>query len=98
MRYDLIHYLYTCFVEATKTGIPIMRPMFIEYPQDEVFFDMATQFMFCDSILSSPKITPYEYDATLKSYGTKVVTTLPLKDSLYNFETKLLENRTSPIT
>ena len=31
-RYDMMHYIYTTFRYATKTGLPIMRPMWIEFP------------------------------------------------------------------
>ena len=31
-RYDLIHYIYTIFETATKTGEPLMRPMWFEFP------------------------------------------------------------------
>jgi alpha-glucosidase (family GH31 glycosyl hydrolase) len=33
-----------------------MRPMFVEFPTDKSLFETATQFMFCDSILVSPKL------------------------------------------
>ena len=32
LRYSLIHYLYTTFVEAAQKGVPIMRPMWMEFP------------------------------------------------------------------
>jgi alpha 1,3-glucosidase len=35
LRYRLIHYLYTAFYNATLTGVPIMRPMWLEFPKDD---------------------------------------------------------------
>ena len=31
-RYDLIHYIYTTFRFGTMTGVPLMRPMWMEFP------------------------------------------------------------------
>lgn len=33
-----------------------MRPMFLEFPSEEYLFNTATQFMFGDNILVSPKL------------------------------------------
>jgi len=41
-RYSLIHYLYTTFKKASEEGTPIMRPMFLEFPEDEALFGTAT--------------------------------------------------------
>jgi alpha-glucosidase (family GH31 glycosyl hydrolase) len=57
LRYSFIHYLYTTFIEAVETGVPIMRPMFLEFPQDTTTFSMQSQFMFGSDILVVPKIT-----------------------------------------
>jgi alpha-glucosidase len=31
-RYRLLPYLYTLFEEASRTGVPVMRPLWLEYP------------------------------------------------------------------
>ena len=41
-RYDMIHYLYTVFYEATQTGTPFMRPMWLEFPDDSAFTETDT--------------------------------------------------------
>jgi alpha-glucosidase len=33
LRYQLIPYIYTGTEEMTRTGVPFMRPLFVEYPQ-----------------------------------------------------------------
>ena len=39
LRYSLIHYLYTTFgLEYVDQGLPIMRPMFLEFPEEERLF------------------------------------------------------------
>ena len=35
LKYNLIHYTYTAFKHGNMTGMPLMRPMFLEYPSEE---------------------------------------------------------------
>ena len=51
-RYRVIHYLYTAFAEATKTGNPVMRPVFWEFPDEVAFFGVDNLWMTGDSLLS----------------------------------------------
>ena len=39
-RYAQTHYLYTTFKHATEEGTPIIRPMWYEFPQDEMTFSL----------------------------------------------------------
>lgn len=39
---------------AAEKGYPIMRPMFFEYPDDEVCYTLGTQYMFGDDIIFAP--------------------------------------------
>jgi alpha-glucosidase (family GH31 glycosyl hydrolase) len=55
-RYAMIHYLYNLFFEAHTNGLPIMRPMWMEFPQNEMTFELNRQFMFGQNILVAPKI------------------------------------------
>lgn len=41
LRYELMHYLYTAFYIASTEGEPIMRPMFHEFPNDPLTYDMS---------------------------------------------------------
>ncbi|MBS7287490.1 MAG: glycoside hydrolase family 31 protein [Candidatus Freyarchaeota archaeon] len=34
LRYILLPYLYNCFYQSSLTGVPVMRAMFIEFPDD----------------------------------------------------------------
>ena len=34
LRYSLIHYIYTTFAQFSDLGVPLMRPMWLEYPDD----------------------------------------------------------------
>ena len=46
MKYRLLPYIYTYAREAYETGLPIMRPMFMEYPADLETVSTDAQFMF----------------------------------------------------
>ena len=61
LRYQLLPYIYTSFEEATRTGLPLMRPLFLEYPEDEslrgnVYSGEETEFLFGRDLLVAPKL------------------------------------------
>jgi alpha-glucosidase len=72
-RYRLLPYLYTTAEEMTRTGLPIVRPMFLEFPSatpdhHPLDLDVPNQFMFGSSLLVAPFRFPDEldnYDVTL---------------------------------
>nr|CAD7267761.1 unnamed protein product [Timema shepardi] len=45
LRYSLLPYYYTLLREASQTGTPIIRPMFMEFPTDNRAWDLNQQFM-----------------------------------------------------
>lgn len=70
LRYRLLPYVYTVTEEASRTGVPIMRPLFLEYPEEEDFnkkSDYAYQFLFGRDLLVAPKA--YEF---LDTYDVKL--------------------------
>ena len=58
LRYKLLPYLYNVMYEASSTGIPPMRPLAFEYPDDGNFVRNETQFMFGDDLLIAPVLQP----------------------------------------
>jgi alpha-glucosidase len=58
LRYQLMPYLYTQFYEAHKTGLPIMRPLILEYPNDRSVYNLCDQFMVGNSLLVAPVLRP----------------------------------------
>lgn len=50
-RYMLLPYFYTLFREANTTGVPVMRPLWMEFPADEGAFNNDEAFMVGNSIL-----------------------------------------------
>jgi alpha-glucosidase len=63
-RYRLLPYLYTSMEETSRTGVPLMRAMFMEFPNDESLATEGDEFMFGPSLLVAPKLrefaAPYE--------------------------------------
>jgi alpha-glucosidase len=62
-RYRLLPYIYTSMEETTRDGLPLMRPMFLEYPEQEPLVtegDWAnSQYLFGHDLLVAPE--PYEF-------------------------------------
>ena len=57
LRYSLLPYFYDCFKTCEETGLPVMRPLVLQYENDENVRDMNDQFMIGDDILVSPVVT-----------------------------------------
>jgi alpha-glucosidase len=53
-RYQLLPYLYNTMREASATGIPPLRPLVFDYPDDWNFTSNSTEFMFGDGLLITP--------------------------------------------
>ncbi|KFK28077.1 hypothetical protein AALP_AA8G469200 [Arabis alpina] len=50
-RYALLPYFYTLFREANVTGVPVLRPLWMEFPQDEATFSNDEAFMVGNGLL-----------------------------------------------
>ena len=56
LKYTLLPYIYTCAREAYETGLPLMRAMFLEFPEDRECRRTDMQFMFGSSLLVAPVV------------------------------------------
>ncbi len=54
MKCALMPYLYRQAVLAHQEGVPMMRPMFLEFPDDRACEPLERQYMFGDSLLVAP--------------------------------------------
>jgi len=54
LKLSLLPYIYAYGVIACETGIPMMRPMVMEYPNDPVCLYLDRQYMLGDNILVAP--------------------------------------------
>jgi len=57
LRYQLMPYLYTAIEESTRTGIPLMRALFLEYPQAPEFYGDNRDFLFGRDLFVAPVTT-----------------------------------------
>ena len=54
LRYRLAPYLYHYYVEASQTGLPVIRPMVLEFQNDPTTYTMDLQYMFGEHLLMAP--------------------------------------------
>ena len=57
LRYVLMPYLYTGIEEASRTGLPLMRPVFLEYPRAPDFYGDNRDFLFGRDFFVAPVTT-----------------------------------------
>jgi len=57
LRYQLLPYIYTALEQTTRTGLPLMRPLFLEYPQVPNFYTDDRDFLFGDDLFVAPVTT-----------------------------------------
>jgi Alpha-glucosidases, family 31 of glycosyl hydrolases len=54
LRYSLLAYFYSLFHEANRTGVPVARPMFFDFPNDKSTWTIDEQFMIGPALMASP--------------------------------------------
>jgi alpha-glucosidase len=57
LRYKLLPYIYTALEETARTGLPAMRPVFLDYPQAEEFYSNNRDFLFGHDLFVAPVTT-----------------------------------------
>lgn len=63
LRDRLVPYLYSCAHIASRSGLPVLRPMVLEFPGDPETHELDTQYMLGPSLLVAPVL---EEGATTK--------------------------------
>ncbi len=58
IRYQIMRYLYSLLYEASKTGVPIMRPLVLEYQDDPNTYLIDDQFLVGPFLLVAPILAP----------------------------------------
>ena len=54
MRNNLLPYIYSSSYNTYKNGVPMMRAMYMEHPNDSKCFEISDQFYFGDNLLVAP--------------------------------------------
>jgi alpha-glucosidase (family GH31 glycosyl hydrolase) len=57
-RYQLAPYIYAADHDASETGIGIVRPLMMQFPDDPGSGDVCDQWMFGDALLVAPVLKP----------------------------------------
>ena len=57
LRYRLLPYIYTSMEETSRTGIPLMEPLFLEYPAAQDYYGDDKVFLFGPDFFVAPVIT-----------------------------------------
>jgi alpha-D-xyloside xylohydrolase len=107
LRYRLMPYLYSHAYNATKTGLPIMRAMVLEFQDDPSTHNLQDQYMFGDALLVAPVYKPvnirnvylpagtwYEYETGKEFAGP---TTLQIEPPLEVLPLYIRENSIIPM-
>jgi len=58
LRYRLLPFLYSTLEESHRTGLPLFRPLVLNYPEDESTYNLDDQFMIGDDLLVAPVLRP----------------------------------------
>jgi len=60
LRYRLLPYIYTAFWEAAETGVPIMRPLLVDFPDDRAAVEQNDEYLFGNDLLVAPATKDYD--------------------------------------
>ena len=58
MRYELMPFLYTTLEEAHRTGVPLFRPLMLNYQDDPNTYNLDDEFMIGEDLLVAPVLKP----------------------------------------
>ncbi|WP_322907609.1 TIM-barrel domain-containing protein [Paenibacillus sp. SGZ-1009] len=58
LRYRWMPHLYNLFYESSQTGMPIMRPLLLEYPHDPKVTNLCDQFLLGPNVIIAPVYRP----------------------------------------
>ncbi|HSS21604.1 MAG TPA: TIM-barrel domain-containing protein [Pyrinomonadaceae bacterium] len=58
LRYQLLPFLYTTLEEAHRSGVPLFRPLLLNYQDDPNTYNIDDEFMIGDDLLVAPILKP----------------------------------------
>jgi alpha-glucosidase len=56
LRYELLPYIYNVMQQASETGLPAMRPLFLDFPDDKNVTGTDDEFLFGSDLLVAPVV------------------------------------------
>ncbi len=85
LRYRMFPYIYSLMAEAHEAGMPVMRPLFLEFPEDKrCYTDESLSFMYGSSILVANVLE--KGAVTRKLYLPKGAVWYDMNDNLKAYE------------
>jgi len=64
-RHALVPYLYSMAQRNEAEGLPLITPLYYEYPTDENAYQASSQYLFGDALMAAPVVTPLDPDTNL---------------------------------
>jgi alpha-glucosidase len=58
LRYQMLPFLYTTLEEAHRTGVPLFRPLMLNYQDDPNTYNLDDEFMIGEALLVAPIVKP----------------------------------------
>lgn len=58
LRYRLMPYIYSCAVESSRTGIPLMRALLVDHPDDPAAWGAELEYLLGPDLLVAPMHDP----------------------------------------
>ncbi|EXB31245.1 Neutral alpha-glucosidase AB [Morus notabilis] len=98
MRYTLLPYFYTLFREANTSGVPVARPLWMEFPSDKATFSNDEAFMVGNSLLVqgiyTEGSTTHKLEATEETVPAfqRSGTIIPRKDRFRRSSTQMVND------
>lgn len=87
-RYQLLPYWYSVFHEAHRMGLPVLRPLWVEFPRDKNTWASEDQFMVGDSLLVHPVTEQGATSVQLYLPGTSAVSEGRTLQSVFHTATR----------
>jgi alpha-glucosidase len=61
LRYRLLPYLYTAFMQASASGLPVQRPLILDWQADRNTWELDDQYLFGEHLLVAPVLAPGQF-------------------------------------
>jgi alpha-glucosidase len=58
LRYELLPFIYTTLEEAHRTGVPLFRPLVLNFQDDPNTYNLDDQFMVGEALMVAPILSP----------------------------------------
>lgn len=73
LRYSLMPYIYEQAQECVQTGLPMVRALYLEYPEERNVWYLEDEYLFGDNLLIAPVLKPLSKTAIRQIYLPKGV-------------------------